>query len=165
MAKTLTCLSGRLKRGSFILKLQQGKNVNKRNTLSCASYVILTLRHRLRSFLDQQSYSLKRCLGSFKTCLQRYRKTMLYGYDQQTNTCKTNFKIYKSWVPHQQGTKPLLSQGWIISRPNGSTLRDPGCWQGFWVYFRATPATLNIINPHTIIMGGKNKDQYYSKCR
>lgn len=90
---------------------------------------------------------------------------MLYRYDQQTNTCKTNFKIYKSWVPHQQGTKPLLSQGRIISRPNGSTLRDPGCWQGFWVYFRATPATLNIINPHTIIMGGKNKDQYYSKCR
>lgn len=56
---------------NFILKEQDKnskKKVNKkqeekeRSLLSCASSNILTLRHRLISFLDQPFYSLQRCL-------------------------------------------------------------------------------------------------------
>lgn len=45
----------------------------------------------------------------------------------------------------------------IISRPNGSTLKKSGGWQDFWVDFRLTPATLNTINPHVIIIGRETK--------
>ena len=114
----------------------------------------------MRSVLDQKSHGLKRYLKYVA------RAGGSHAIWMTTSTPATQIlKFTNHELPSSKGPKPLFSQGWfiisfrIISRPNSSPLKNPGCWQDFGVYFRLTLATLNTINPQLTTIGGGDKDQ------
>lgn len=90
---------------------------------------------------------------------------------RKQRAAKQILKFTNHEFPKSKGPKPPFSQACfaiylrIISRPNGSTFKKSGGWPDFWVGFRLTPAPLNTVIPHVIIIGGGDKGQYYLKHR